>query len=198
MTHGKEYMMTETEPVARIAEIMNINAVEIAINEPMSQKEAEDFVRLLSPMRNVNDGRIAEIPVNTIGKIIRHKGYDVSRIFSYIPKFFETSIFGWSEPVIQKKGHKPHRNIKEYHHYINKFLDETGVYYIRITLYEENTKTGKKGRNYIHSTAISYDINKKSDEGFDRVRVIDPGVKNTASLFYDIKLQQFLESVKPK
>jgi hypothetical protein len=180
--------MTETE-------LLNIKVVEIPLGEPMSQKAAEDYVRRLSPICNDKDGRIVEIPVNTIGKIYRHKGYDISRIIGYIPELYKTSIFLWSEPVMSKKGHKWHWNIKEYHHYCNKFFDGIDEYIIRITIFNLKAKAGKKGKNFIHSTAISNVFYKNGDGSLDRVRVIDPGVSNP-SPFIDIKLMHFLDSVK--
>jgi hypothetical protein len=64
------------ERAERIARIENLEAKIIEINEPISQKEAEQSVN--KEIVNKNDGRISLIPVNTIGKIYRHKGYDIS------------------------------------------------------------------------------------------------------------------------
>jgi hypothetical protein len=161
----------------------------------MSQKDAEAFVRQLSPIINNKDGRVAEIPVNTIGKILRHKGYDISRIIKHISLLYKTSLPLWSELGIPRKNHKTHWNITEYHHYLNKFSDGNNEFNIRITLFEEKAKTGKKGKNYIHSIAISEIFINKKGEGLDRFRAIDPGVK-APSPFIDLKLQQLLESVK--
>jgi len=80
---------------------------------------------------------------NFIGKIINHKGYDISRIINFIPFLYETSLLGWSEPEIQRKEHKYHPNIKAYHNYINKFSDRNGEYFIRFTIREEKAKKNK-------------------------------------------------------
>ena len=77
-----------------IDKILNLPAQKIIPHEKTSQKAAEDYVRSLLPIKNINDGRMAEIPVNTIGKIIKHKGYDISRIIKLLPSLYETSILG--------------------------------------------------------------------------------------------------------
>lgn len=53
-----------------MSEIKNIDTKEIKLGKPMHKKSAEGFVRLLSPTKNINDGRVVEIPVNKIGNII--------------------------------------------------------------------------------------------------------------------------------
>jgi hypothetical protein len=183
------------ERTAKVEEISDLAVKTIVAHEPMSQKEAEAFVRQLPPIKNTKDERIAEIPVNTIGKILRHKGYDISRIIKHISSFYKTSLLLWSEFGIPRKNHKIHWNIIEYHHYLNKFSDGISEFNIRITIFEEKAKIGKKGKNYIHSIAISDIATNKNGEGLDRFRVINPGVKDS-SPFIDIKLQQFFESVK--
>ena len=81
-------------------------------------------------MVNQADGRIATLPVQRIGKIIGHKGFNVATIFEDLVNLFETSILLWSEPEIQREGHKSHDNIKAYHHYLNKFAYGSGQYFI--------------------------------------------------------------------
>jgi len=175
--------------------ILNLPAQKIISNEKISQKAAEDYVRSLLPIKNINDGRIAEIPVTTIGKIIRHKGYDISKIIYLLSSLYETAILGWSEPEIIREGHKHHPNVKEYHHYINKFADETKEYFIRFTLSEERAKKTKIGKNFIHSVFISnIQINKNGD-GSQRIRENCPGEENT-SPFYDLRIMNFFNSVK--
>ena len=185
----------DTELAARIEEIKKLQCKEVKPAHSISQKEAEKKVRLFSQIKNNRDGRIVEIPVNTIGKIIKNKGYDISKIVDYLPILYETSILGWSENEIQQIKHKTHPNIKKYHHYINKFKDGTNNYYIRFTLNEEKTKPGKTGKNYIHSTAISKtSIYKKTTVPIVSV-IIGTGVKNSSS-FIDKRLIDFFNSVK--
>jgi len=102
---------------------------------------------------------------------------------------------GWSEPEIQREGHKTHPNIKAYHHYINKFTDGTDEYFIRFTLYEEKAKFGRSGKNIIHSTAISNITVYKNGDGSQRIRVMYPG-EASSSPFLDLRLVEFFNSVK--
>ena len=185
----------EIERKSRIITIINLEAQKITISKSINQKEAEQIIRSLKKIINKIDGRVAEIPVSTVGKIIKHKGYDISRIINSLPTLFETSILGWSEHEIYKKGHKYHPNIKKYHHYINKFTDGIGEYFIRFTLYEERTRHGKTGRCLIHSTAISnIAIYKKTMVNNVSV-IIGTGEVNSSS-FNDYRLAELFNSVK--
>jgi len=184
------------ELAARIEAIEALDAQKIKPGESLTKKEAETQLISDKKLINKNDKRIAQIPVNTIGKILDHKGYNTSKIVKDIPALYETSIFGWTESERDIEGHKPHRNIKAYHNYINKFSDGSNEYFIRFTLNEERTKPGKTGKNNIHSTAISdISIYKKTMAPVVS-GIIDPGVKNSSS-FIDNKLIQFFNSVKP-
>jgi hypothetical protein len=178
------------ERARRAAEIQSLPAKYVELGEPMGQKAAEETVKAFPPMTNINDGRKARLPVKTIGKILRHRGFDLSRIIKNIPELYETSLWGWPEPEILKPGHKIHTNIKTYHHYINKFTDGDGEYYIRFTVNEENTRPGIANRNFIHSAAVSdIAIYKKSD-GSQRDWLKVPG-EASPSPFVDRKLQEF-------
>jgi len=179
----------------RITSIQNLEAQKIVFNEPMNQKEAENIVRSFIPIKNIFDGRIAEIPINTVGKIIKHKEFDTSLILKSIPILYESSLLAWSEPEAKREGHKHHPNIREYHHYINKFSDGSSEYYIRFTLHETNVKPGKIGKNYIHSTAISKVNAYKKDDGSDCIRDTCTGKKNSSS-FYDLRIIDFFNPVK--
>ena len=174
----------------KIAEIMGLPAKNISLGEPTDKKTAENIARAFSPITNVNDGRTAIFPIETVGKILHHKGFDFSRIIEDIPYLYETSVLGWSEPEIPKAGHKAHPNIKEYHHYVNKFTDGANEYYIRFTVSEEKTRPGRAGRNLVHSAAISnIAVYKKSDRS-QHGRVTFPGEASRPP-FVDRKLQEF-------
>jgi len=146
-------------------------------------------------MTNANDGRNVLFPVNAVGKILGHKGFDFSRIINDFPNLYKTSLLGWSESEILKDGHKAHPNIKRYYHYINKFTDGYGEYYIRFTIAEMNTKSGGTVRNLIHSAAVSDTAKYKKSGRSQHDRVIDPG---EASLppFVDRKLKAFFDPSK--
>ena len=183
------------ESTMRITAIKNLDAQKIILNETLSQKDAENMVRSFSVVKNINDGRIAEIPINTVGKIIKHKEYNTSRILKSLPSLYESSLLAWSEPEKKREGHKYHPNIKGYHHYINKFINGNTEYYIRFTLHETNVKLGKISKNYIHSTAISNTNIYKKDDGPNCIRDTCTGKMNS-SPFYDLRLMDFFNSVK--
>jgi len=168
----------DNERAKRAAEIRNLPARYVELGEPMDKKTAEGVVRGFPAMVNKNDGRKVRFPVDTIGKILLHRGFDLSRIVKTFPELYETSLRGWSEPEIPKYGHKAHINTKEYHHYVNKFLDLDGGYYIRFTVNEEITKQGKAARNFIHSVAVSDIAIYKKDDGSQRYRLKVPGEVN--------------------
>ncbi|MDR3191627.1 MAG: hypothetical protein LBT87_01025, partial [Treponema sp.] len=178
------------ETAARIEEIEKSGPVKVTINAPVSQKEAEKIAASFGTLQNQSDGKATELPIATIGKIIYHQGFDVSRIIRDIPALYNTSIQGWTEQEIPKEGHKSHPNIQEYRHYINKFTDGTDEYYIRFTVTEEKTKPGKTGRNLIHSSAISEVSVYKNGDDSQRIRLKVPGEANS-SPFIDKRLQQF-------
>jgi len=163
--------------------------------KPVSKKEAENMVYEFKSIKNEFDGRIIEFPKNTIGKIYRHRGYDISKIIRYIPILYKTSVFGWSEPEIKREGHKTHPNINKYFHYINKFSDGNDEYFIRLTVTEEKAKQGKTGAFKLHSTAISKTSLYKNGDGLQRIRVITPG-EASSSPFLDSRLAHFFNSVK--
>jgi len=183
------------ETAARIEAIKDIEAQEVKPGETLTKKEAEALISN-KKLINKNDGRKADIPVSTIGKIISHKGYNTAQLIKDIPALYEKSLYGWSETENNNEEQKRHTNIKRYHHYINKFNDGINDYFIRFTLHEENTKRKKEGRNLIHSAAISDIAIYKKTMAPVVSGTINPGVKNSSS-FIDNKLIQFFDSVNP-
>jgi len=182
------------ERKAKINEINNLPVKNVVLNEKTDKKTAENIARAHPAITNINDGRTACIPVATVGKMLGHRGFDISRIIRDIPRFYETSIRAWSEPEILRDGHKPHNNIKEYHHYINKFTDGIDEYYIRFTIPETKAEKGEiKGNNCIHSVAISdIAIYKKGDDSQHGRLMYPDGAKS--SPFVDKRLQEFFDS----
>jgi hypothetical protein len=178
------------EMAQRAAEIQNLPARYVERGAPMDKKAAEDIARGFGVMENDDDGRRVILPMASVGKILRHKGYDFSRIIESIPELYKTSLFGWPEAETLMTGHKEHPNIKEFHQYINKFTDGDGEYYIRFTIKEEVGNSHESGRSLMHSAAISDVAIYKKGGTSQRIWGIDPG---EASLppFVDRKLQEF-------
>ena len=164
----------------------------------LGKKEAEQIFSEFGDIWNKRYGTYALFPKSTVGKILRHKGFDISQILEVIPHLFETSVLAFTEPEYIKRGHKAHPNILAYHHYVNKFMADGKVYYIRFSLMEEKTRRTRSEKRILHSTAISdvrvYEENQK-DASFQRIRVIDPG-EGSETPFLDYKLSDFLSSVK--
>jgi len=176
----------------RVAEIRGLPARRIELGEPMDKKAAEKVVRTFGEMINVNDGRIVTLPIAAVGKILRHKGFDFSRIINDIPDLYKTSLFGWPESEDLKPGHKEHNNIEAFHNYMNKFKVGNDEYYIRFTVREGKANYPKVGRNFIHSTAVSDVTIYKKDDGSQRIWGIYPGATSPSS-FVDRKLQEFFD-----
>ena len=178
----------------KIEEIDNLPVKNVVLNEKADKKTAENIARAHPAITNINDGRTAGFPIDTVGKMLGHRGFDISRIIRDIPMLYETSIRAWSEPEILRDGHKSHNNIKEYHHYINIFTDGINEYYIRFTVPETKAgKTGGGGNNYIHSTAISnITIYKKGDDS-QHGRLMYPDA-TMSSPFVDKRLREFFDS----
>ncbi|GBU20476.1 hypothetical protein R80B4_00354 [Fibrobacteres bacterium R8-0-B4] len=153
----------------RAAEIQNLSARYIALGEPMDKKSAENAVRTFGGMTNVSDGRTVILPLAAVGKILRHNGFDFSRIIKDIPELYKTSLFGWSEVEDLKPGHIEHNNIEAFHNYMNKFMVGKDEYYIRFKVREEKANYPKVGRNLIHSAAVSDAAIYKKDGGSQRI-----------------------------
>ncbi|GHS90161.1 hypothetical protein AGMMS49957_15360 [Synergistales bacterium] len=182
------------ERAGRVREIKALNPVNAEVGTPLDKKSAESVVREFGPMENEHDGRVALLPMATVGKILKHQEFDVSTILRDIPTLFKTSIRAWSESEVLKEGHKEHPNIAAFHHYVNKFTDGADTYFIRFAIRESKTKNGKPGENNIHSTAISDMNTYKNDDDSQRIRIVGPGEDNSSS-FIDTRLQEFFDSV---
>jgi hypothetical protein len=178
-------------------QIENLPVKKITIDEPISQREAREIVRNFpKEIVNISDGRVVSFPVATVGKINSSKNPNVIRVIRDIPELYRTSIKAWSEPEIVFAGHKSHPNVKEYHHYINKFTDGTDEYFIRITVPED--KIGRAGitRNIIHAATVSEIAlyKKEKDDPTQRALVTYRG-EGSQSPFVDKKLQEFFASI---
>jgi len=183
------------ERKVKAEKICGLSVKSLSLESSLDQKSAKELVRGFLPITNISDGRTARFPVESVGKILRNNEFDISQIIRDIPRLYETSILIWSELEFQQIGHKPHPNISEYYHYINKFSDGSNEYYIRFTVPEERAgRTGGNGRSFIHSAIISDTTvyNKKGD-GSQQARVILPGEKSL-SPFVDKRLREFFDA----
>ena len=189
------------EKASAAYEIHALIPVEVALSgKSLDKKTAEEAFSSFGEVENVRYGTYATFPKSMVGKIIKHKGLDVSQIIADIPHLFSSSVLTFVEPEYKREGHKEHPNILAYHPYVNKFKANGKTYYIRFSLREEKTKDQQKwnGKRILHSTGISdieiYEDNKK-DVSSQRIRVSDPGEESKTS-FVDYRVADFFDSVK--
>jgi len=120
-----------------------------------------EVYKKLGQGENQFDYRKVRFVNETYGKLIGHHGVDVRQIIPQLKDIFNKSVPVFSEPVIQKTGHKPHSNLKGYHHYLGKINIAGEQYYVRFTVQELKTKpqTLKRGfvPNEVHS-ALKSDV----------------------------------------
>ncbi len=181
-------------------EIRALTPIEVMLTgKPLDKKAAEDVFSTFGNVENSRYGTYATFPKGMVGKIIRHRGLDVSQMLSDLPRLFAGSVLAIIEPEYKKEGHKEHPNVLAYHHYVNKFTANGTTYYIRFSLREERTKEPQKpsAKRILHSTGISdiqiYEENKK-DASSQRIRVSDPGEESKTS-FIDYRLAELFDSV---
>ena len=181
-------------------EIRALVPIEVMLTgKSLDKKAAEEVFSTFGNVENPRYGTYATFPKGMVGKIIRHRGLDVSQMLSDLPRLFAGSVLAIVEPEYKKEGHKEHPNILAYHHYVNKFTANGTTYYIRFSLREERTKEPRKpsAKRILHSTGINdiqiYEENKK-DASSQRIRVSDPGEESKTS-FIDYRLAELFDSV---
>ena len=191
----------DREKAIAVREIRNLVPLEVVLTgKPLDKKAAEAVFSTFGEVENPRYGTYATFPKSMVGKIIKHRGLDVSQMLTDIPRLFSSSVLALVEPEYKKEGHKEHPNILAYHHYVNKFTADGTTYYIRFSLREEKTKNPAKpsAKRILHSTGISdiriYEENKK-DVSSQRIRVSDPGEESKTS-FVDHRLAELFDSVK--
>ncbi len=190
------------ETLAAIDEIQSMPALSIGKSEKSydTQESIEKLFESIDFAENKRTKKRVTFPINSAGKIIRHKGLNVDLVVGKFKELFESSILAIEEKEVLKEGHKQHSNYLAYEHYINKFtLDGKNYYYIRFTVPVENAKPKTIENGYIprkvHSSRIS-DISIYQKGTQSKNRNTTTGTKD-ASLIDD-KLVKFLNSVNKK
>ena len=111
--------------------------------------------------RNVYDGRRVRFVNSTLGKILRHRGYDTARVVPHLKEVFDAAVpIGFEverEMQNRKDGrpHKTHRNFVGYHGYLGKIADGGKSYFVRFTVQELKTRSKTFVPNEVHSTFVS-------------------------------------------
>lgn len=162
-----------------------------------SVKQIEEIYQSLDNGVNIYDNKNVRFVNSTLGKLLRHKGFDTKQIIPQLKQIFDNAVPILSETEQAKEGHKQHTNFKGYHHYLGKIKVDGREMYIRFTVQELNAKakTLKDGfiPNELHSTFVSdieiYNANPAVISG-------KSPATNTSDGVTDTKLQQFFEKAK--
>ncbi len=164
-----------------------------------STKQIKEIYYGLENGVNKFDNRNVRFVNSTLGKILRHKGFDTKQIIPKLKDIFDNSVPILSEAEQQRKGHKPHPNFKGYYHYLGKVNVDGKEMFVRFTVQEKNAKpqTIKKGfvPNELHSTFIS-DIEIYNANPAVHTSIIPKATNTGDGVISDTKLQNFFKSAK--
>ncbi|MDR3112978.1 MAG: hypothetical protein LBU09_01200, partial [Endomicrobium sp.] len=169
---------------------------EITPHKSLSKKEAEDIFK---NSRNVEHNELGKtvLPVETVNKILQHKGFDTSTIIKLLPELFKNSSLLNSQTEKDfDSAHKKRPNIAFWHNTFNKFTIGKDTYIIRFTVTEEyagrKQKKGTKGIQTLHSTFVSEVSIEKMKNGSESNTSNSLGETEPS----DKILQQLLHNVK--
>ena len=187
------------EEVNKLRELDNKQPMKLDGTQPLADKKSvEDVFRAFTDVKNIRDGRYVTFPVSMVGKITRHKGFDIKQVAGAFDRLFADALPVLSEVELRKEGHKEHPEISSYHHYVSKFEYSGKPYYIRFTVQQMKGKQGKPGNNLAHSSFVSevtvYEEKGATPESAGG-RVIDPVLTDRAAPV-DLKLAQWFKDVK--
>jgi len=111
--------------------------------------------RNFGEVKNHYDSRKIVFPNAMAGKIERHKGFDTKRVAAAFDQLFAGAVPIISELEELREGHKPHPNLESFHHYVGKFEQSGGHYYIRFTVWQYKAEPPQVGISQAHSSFIS-------------------------------------------
>lgn len=157
--HVKKYNEEDSELKENYEKLQKIKPISVDHNRNITdQKEAEKIFKNFGVVTNKSDGHKADFAIQTVGKLLRHKGFEYGKTFESAGDLFAGAQKVFSTGEEKKEGHKEHPNIKNYNNYVNKISLDGKDYYIRFTTREEYP--GKKNPNRkmtdnMHSCAVS-------------------------------------------
>ena len=160
----------------RLKTFLKIEPEIITPHESLTKKQAE---QVFKDNRIVvhNELGVTVLSVETVNKILKHKGFDTSTIIKFISYLYKKSILieSQTEKEFEGQSHKIHTNIQFWHNTLNKFKiknNETQKfdnYIIRFTVTEQyagkKKKKGSIGERTLHSTNISSIKLEKTNDG---------------------------------
>ena len=137
----------------RVKKFLQIESEIIIPHEKLTKKQAEQVFRENRVVNHTELG-VTILSIETVNKILRHKGFDISTIIRFIPKLYENSMLieSQTEKEFEDRIHKKHINILFWHNTLNKFkirnekTEEFDEYVIRFTIEEE--KVGKNRNKF--------------------------------------------------
>ncbi|MDR1817205.1 MAG: DEAD/DEAH box helicase family protein, partial [Puniceicoccales bacterium] len=162
----------------------------------LTKAECKQVFRDFGSVLNAATGRVATFATSSVGKIMRHKGFETARIFPRLSELYRSAIPMFEEPEIFREGHTPHPDVKAYHHFLNRFAFEGRDYFIRFTLREEKSHTGN-GANYVHSTFVSPASNYEIAGGLPQPAPVIDREEAEMPPAQDSKLSAWLADVNP-
>ncbi len=185
------------ELAQRLAQVDGLSAIQVE-GKPLDPTQAKEAYQALGRGKNRLDGREVRFVNSTLGKILRHKGFDVSTLIPQLKEVFESSVPIYSEAEKVRAGHKAHPNFRGYHNYLGKIAANGREYLVRFTVQEKKAKTEtiKKGfvPNEMHSVFVT-DV-----EIYSAIPAVHTknGLATVAgeSAIHDSKLQQFFEKAR--
>lgn len=170
-------------------EIKNLQTQDVSHFQPIKDKsEMIDLFKAFGEVKNASDGRVVRFPSKSAGKMIFKKNYA-----SAFKMLFESSLQAFVENEAKYDGHKQHPNVKAYRHYVNKFTDGIGTYYIRFTVRDDSNGS------LVHGAEISdieiYNENRATQ--FGNQTDGKPILNNGNKPFVDNKIAYYLSEVNP-
>ena len=175
----------------RVASIRALSPVDAtAVEAVPDKKTAKKLFGDFGCVRNASDGYKVRFSKESVGKILRHRGFDQSSILAVLDKVFEGSLWAWDDPVRYEEGKKRHRNFLRYRNYVGKVLSSERVLFVRFTI----TETMGDG-NLVHSTFVS-DVRLYEDKSAGGLSTPDNNRAKVASaLLTDDRLANWFASV---
>ena len=178
----------ENRQAAAVRALVPVDAS--AAKQVQDKRELKDVFGRFGEVRNEDDGYAVRFSKEAAGKILRHRGFDQSRIASLLDVIYAKSLWAWDDAVRFEEGKKAHRNFLRYRNYIGKVSVGKSVYYVRFTI----TETIGDG-NLVHSTFVS-DV-RVYDEGAGGLSIPDSNRAKVASApLTDNRLANWFGAVK--
>ncbi|MDR3049205.1 MAG: hypothetical protein LBV16_05125, partial [Elusimicrobiota bacterium] len=177
----------------KMNQVLNREAQEYAPHNSLNKKEIEKTFRNIGEIKNADIGNVL-LPINTAGKIISHKGFDISTIVKFFPEMFSDAIL--IESLDNNNNHKQHNNIKSWHNLLNQFKIGNDTYFIRFTVKENKVgrnSGNEQGDKLLHSSFVSdVAIYKKAGGESNLSGIINPARTLPPT---DAILQQYIDAV---